>query len=213
MKIKNLFAGAAACALAVSGMSLSASALIKDDDATMLSGYALEDEWGAYMDMKAMYDKVEEVKTCEITVSDAVFNGTVVIAAESNSWGWNENNSATDNGNGTFTVAAPCDLKDTDSLVKISVKDWDTSDQHSTVVKIVLKNANGDEVFSAGDGNAVTTEKATTTTTTTTTTKAGGTTTTSSTQKGSNTGDAGVGMAVAGLSLAGAVAFIARKKN
>lgn len=69
------------------------------------------------------------------------------------------------------------------------------------------------------DGNSNVSEGGATTTTTTaaggvtTTTKAAGATTTAASAGSSNTGDAGVGVIVAGLAIAGAAAFVTKKKN
>lgn len=202
MKLRNIFAGIAAAAIAVSAMAVTASAV----DVTY-PDFGESDEWGSYMDMVKMYPDVAKVATCEITIKDTEANGCVVVAANSNGWGWNPVDSAAANGDGTFTYSVPCALDASDDFVKITVQDWDESTL-AEVCKIVLKDASGSVLFEAPAGSAGTATASVEDTTADTT--AADTTTTTTTAPA--TGNVAVASVAAVMGLAG-IAMIASRKR
>ena len=150
MNFKKILAGAAAVAALSFVAGTSVSAKINDDDAVMIKDYALEDEWGAHMNMRDMYADTVNVKTADITVKDDSFNGAVIIQKASDNWGWTQYDQAVDNGDGTWTVSVPCDFQATDDFIKINVRDWDGAVK-SEVVKVTLKDADGNVLAEVGD--------------------------------------------------------------
>lgn len=141
MKLKKVIAAIAATAVAASMTAVNSFAAANIG----MEGYTLSDDYGDYMDMVQMYSDVASVATCEITVTDSEANGCVAIASESTAWAWApvDSSTATDNGDGTFTYSVPCTLAATDSMVKITVQDWDEATTLAVVSKIVLKDASG----------------------------------------------------------------------
>ena len=210
MKLRNIFAGIAAAAIAVSAMAVSASAV----DVTY-PDFSESDEWGSYMDMVKMYPDVANVATCEITITDTEANGCVVVAANSNGWGWNPVDSAAANGDGTFTYSVPCALDASDDFVKITVQDWDESTL-AEVCKIVLKDASGNVLFEAPAGGGAAAEPATLEATENDApavdTSADTTTTGTDTTTAPATGNVAVASVAAVMGLAG-VAMIASRKR
>lgn len=216
MKIKSLLASAAACAIAISAMAISASA-----DALM-SKKGNEKQAEVY---SIPLDGIDVTKIDKI-VADISLDSDYVNGAfgynEGGAWANHGPNGASQfeaNASGEIVLSGIAGKIDAGSEVQVQF--WwvnDVSEGNpgtATLNSVKLYDATGAELggnapaaetttsAAAADGNGTTTSSTTTTTTTTTTTAA----------SGSNTGDAGVAVAVAGLAIAGAAAFVARKKD
>lgn len=201
MKLKNFLASVAACAIAVSAMAITASAEVTNgnttgDDGKLFYTYDLLAE-GA--DVTAVYG----VKV-EMTISDLSQGSGGGFCLNSESTGWKsiewgnadagKTISIDDNGDFTYTATAPL-FATSDTYCQICVQNWWGGEV--TVDKITLLGADGKAL-----GGATTDAPANTDTPAATTTASG-----------SNTGDAGIALAVAGLAVAGAAAYVARKKD
>lgn len=210
MKIKKIFAAVAATAVAASMTAVTSFA----SETIGMDGYTLSDEYGNYMDMLQMYTDVASVATCEITITDSEANGCAVVASESTGWAWNQvdSSSATDNGDGTFTYVVPCTLAASDTLVKITVQDWDEVNTLGVVSKVVLKDASGNVLAEVTPGGAAEAAPAADTTEEAvpaeTTAPAADTSTTAAA-----TGNTAVASIVAVMTVAGVAVIASRKRK
>ena len=220
MKLKNMVAGIAACAIAVSGLAVTASAKITN---------ATESNGSYKLDIK-----LPEGRTfADIYGFEATFEGTVQAEGESNvgaicwqstsvNWTQEEFSQKGASDPKPITISDDNTVKvlkseplfaSSDEYAQAFVAQWTWDDDKQidfSVTSLKVLDKDGNEL-----GAAETTAAATTTTkAATTTTKAGATTKAGTTTAASSkTGDAGVGVAVAGLSLAAVAAFAARKKH
>jgi hypothetical protein len=229
MKIKNMVAAFAASALTLSALAVPAFA-----EKTILNA----NENGNYtvnvkeLDMAKIVGIKAEITAAE-GWNETGMGGGLAFNADSKGTGWTQfewgiTGEGTDAKNtagvtiagsdGKFTITYmgdTCYFADTDEWDGIAIAAWWGSD--FTVDSLIPLDANGNEVGAKSASVEETTTAAETTTTTTTT--AAGTTTTTTSKKddkktdSAKTGDAGVGVIVAALGLAGAAAFATRKKH
>lgn len=219
MKIKSVLASVAACALAVSAMALTAAAEVTNGAETGNDGKKF---WS--FDVKSNTADVTKVYGFEVKVTPADaampdgMGGGMGLNSESTGWKsveWGNPDSGkaviVDTTNWTLRYINDTAFTSTDTYAQVWVQSWWGCDL--TVDSVKLLDKDGNEVAQGAPASSTTTTTTTTTTAsgTTTTTTSGGTTTT--TAAGTKTGDAGVGVAVAGLSLAAVAAFAARKKH
>lgn len=228
MRMRTVFTWLVAGTVAVSAMSLSASAAITNSnnpdghyqyDITLPEGRTFADIYGV-----------------EATFEGRPSEGETNIGAfafQSNSVQWNDKQiefSITE-GEKPLTISADNKVKyvsDTplfaasDQYAQVFVAQWSWTDDHQidfSVTNVTILGQDGNPLTAAGE-ETTTTASTTTTAAGTTTTTAGTTATAARTATGSTasttaakTGDAGVGIAVAALAAALAAAFAARKKK
>ena len=224
MKIKSVLASVAACAIAVSAMAISAAAEVTNGNATGDDGK----KFWTY-DVKENADDITKVYGFEvkITPSDTAIPSGIGggMGMNSNSLGWKsvewgnpDSGKAVivDTENWTMKYVNTASFAADDEYAQVWVQNWWGAEL--TVDSVKLLDKDGNEI---GAAPADTTAAATTTTTaaaTTTTSAAAGTTTTAAATTttaaaGAAAGDAGVAVVAATLALAGAAAFVARKKD
>lgn len=206
MKLKTFLASASACAIAVSAMAITASAEITNANAdanymydvvaNLPAGVELTDIYG----VEASFDKAPSGEQTNV--------GAICWQSTSVSWSQKEFSQGDDkdiklNADGksvTLLNTAPL-FKAGDEYAQVFVSQWvwDGDMQIDfSVVDVKLLGADGKVL-----GGAATTDAPANTDTPAATTTA----------SGSNTGDAGIALAVAGLAVAGAAAYVARKKD
>ncbi|MBR6107913.1 MAG: NPXTG-anchored protein [Oscillospiraceae bacterium] len=230
MKVKSILASLGACAIAMSAMALSASAaitnansgenylfpIVADEGNNLPEGCKLSDVYG----FEAKFDKVAgENENCV---------GAFCWQSDSNNWAQHEfcqeggDKDVFIGSDGTVKwVSSEALFQDGDTWGKAFVAEWNWDKPDAdppvednqidfSVVSFKLLDKDGNVLGAApADGNE----------TTTTTTKANGGTTTKAANggktatTGAKTGDAGVGVAVGLLGLAGAAAVVSRKKH
>jgi len=199
MKMRNFVASIAACAVAASAMAVSASAAVLNpntDDFYCID--AITD-----YDVTAIYG----VKV-DLTWEDGGegCGGGFGFNSESTGWASNEfgnegsGKTAEMDANGDFTYMSDAPIfASTDTYAQVWIQSWWGAD--FTVDEVEYLDLDGKVIGEEAP------------TTTTNAAPEGGDTTTT-TKAGSNaTGDAGVALAVAGLAVAGAAAYVARKKD
>lgn len=220
MKIKSMIAALAASAIALGAMAIPASAEAlatrtgNDGDAVAyefpIDGYDLS--------------KVDKI-VAEVTFDSGLGNGCIGYSAAGGKWqqvkceaDGEQNNSWT----GTWEAT---DLAGTvEGGIQVQIwwvnpfydEDGNEGDPGTaTIDSVTLYDADGNELEPGTDETSTTTEEGTTTSTTTSTTKkaSGSASGSSGSTSAAKTGDAGVGVAVAALSLAGVAAYVSRKKN
>ena len=220
MKLKNMIASLAACAIAVSGLAMTVSAeelMKKEGNAENAKAYEIPFDG---LDLSKL-DKIEAVVSCDTNV----LNGCIGYNADDGSADgkWTAVNQETKVGDGE-SVSATWTVDGLAGTVKggLQVQFWwvqpiygedgkETGNGVAKLESVKLLDKDGNELKAA---ETTTTAAATTTTKAATTTKAGATTKAGTTTAASSkTGDAGVSIAVAGLSLAAVAAFAARKKH
>lgn len=205
MKLKTFLASVSACAIAVSAMAITASAEVTNGNTTGDDGkkFYVYDLLAEGADVTAVYG----VKV-EMTVSDWSEGCGGGFGFNSESTGWKSiewgnadaSKAISIDDNGDFTYTATNALFATsDTYCQIWIQNWWGGEV--TVDNITLLGADGKALGGATtDAPASSDDDATTTTTTTA-------------ASGSSTGDAGIALAVAGLAVAGAAAYVARKKD
>lgn len=227
MKMKSILASVGACAIAVSAMAFSASAEKVITNANKEGNYEVECKELPVEQIVGIEAQITMVDGWEATGA----GGGIVFNGKNCSWKqfeWGISGEGVDckntagvtisGSNGKFTIT----YMGTESPF-VADEDWSNLDicawwgSDFAVDSLIPLDKDGKEVKAGGTASnettAANTTAANTTTTTTakTTPAAGGTTTTAA--GGTKTGDAGVGLAVAGVTLAGAAAFVARKKH
>lgn len=230
MKIKSMIAAFAASAIALSAMAVTASAAVFSKTGNGQEYYGI--------DIKSLdVEKIDKI-VVEITCDTNYVKGTFGFNDKSTGQ-WAAHGVTDDGGKMVFisdagkgnTVNDKWELSGLEGTIaeqdEIQVQFWWINPHYNAdgsegdkgtanIESVKLLDKDGNEV---GAKVAETTTTAAETTTTTTTTGAGTTTTTTSGKKddkkadSAKTGDAGVGVAVAALGLAGAAAFAARKKH
>ena len=222
MKIKSMFAALAAGAIAVSALAVSAFAgeiaIANGTEADGKYAYAVLDHLPAGRTVTDVYGA--EVKISGVDTTKGAGGG---IIFQSDSAGWNQKEWGNEGSDKPYTYnytdftfkrvdeASPFAASDTWASIVIS--EWDGWGDPITVESVKLLDKDGNELTAAEETTAA---EATTTAAETTKAAAAVTTTTSKDTKKSDstkTGDAGVGIAVAALGLAGAAAFVSRKKH
>ena len=205
MKLRNLLASVAACAIAVSAMAISASAAITNPNtdegkyaydvlANLPAGCAVTDVYGAEFTFTG-FDEAAG------TGGGFVWNSSS-INWDQVEWG--------DAGSGkplTFTADnltvrrledAPIFAAD-DEYAQVVIAQWDGWGVDITINSVTLLDQNGNALQAAPTTDAPAGDNDSTNTTTN--------------SNGTQTGDAGIALAVAGLAVAGAAAYVARKKD
>ena len=216
MKMRSVLASIAACAIAVSAMALPASAelMTKEGNTEQAKVYEIPTDG---LDLSKL-DKVEAVVSCSTKLLNGCIGYNAEDGSENGKWTSVDQKSEVADGE---AVSATWTVDGLEGKVKsgLQVQFWwvqptydeDGKENGNGVAKlesVKLLDKSGNELTKQQETTAATTASSTTTSTTTT---SGGTTTT--TAAGTKTGDAGVGVAVAGLSLAAIAAFVARKKH
>lgn len=221
MKVKSMIAALAASAIALGAMAIPASAealatKVGNDEGAVayelpLDGYDLS--------------KVDKI-VAEVTFDTGSGNGCIGYTATGDKWtAVNCEAGGTQNESWTGTWEAT-DLEGTvEGGIQVQLwwvnpfydEDGQAGDAGTaTVNSLTLYDADGNELEPSDDDTTTTAadDDDTTGTTTSTTKKASGSASGSSgSASAAKTGDAGVGVAVAALSLAGVAAYVSRKKN
>lgn len=211
MKIKNFAASLAACAVAASALAVTSFAEVTNGNQTSEGKkfYQVDIDLSKY-DVASIYGVSFTLGTFDL--SNGVGGG---VGFNSTSTSWSSTDWANadagktisfDEATSTVTIlkTAPV-FAASDEWAQAWIQEWWGPD--FSVDKVTLLGS---------DGKSLDVEATTTTTTAagaTTTTKAAGTTTKAAAAGSSNTGDAGAGLIIAGLTLAGAAAVITKKKN
>lgn len=222
MKIKSVLASLSACAIAISAMAISASA-----DALM-SKKGNEKQAEVYSIPLDGIDvtKIDKI-VADISLDSDYVNGGFGFS-EGGAWANHGPNGATQfeaNASGEIVLSGIAGKVDAGSEVQVQF--WwvnDVSEGNpgtATLNSVKLYDATGAELGGNAPAETESTAAATTTSSaaaTTTTSAAAGTTTTAAATTttaaaGAAAGDAGVAVVAATLALAGAVAFVARKKD
>ncbi len=202
MKLRTFLASVSACAIAVSAMAITASAEVTNGNATGDNGskFYNYDLLAEGKDATAVYG----VKI-ELTIEDLSEGCGGGMGFNSDSTGWksiewgNADSGKTiildANNDLTYQSTTPIFAAD-DTYCQIWIQNWWGDDV--TVDGIVLLDASGNEIGAPAQTDAPAQPGAPAGTT-----AAGGTA----------TGDAGIALAVAGLAVAGAAAYVARKKD
>lgn len=233
MKIKSLIAALAASAIAVGAMAVTAGAQVTNGNATGSDGslfwsYDLSEN---NYEIAAVYGFELSITPADAELPDGMGGG---IGVNSDSTGWKsvewgnpgaDKPVTVDVDNWTITYTGDGALfAESDEWGQLWLQNWWGSELSVDSVKIL--GADGNELAPGEDGGDEDTDPDTTTTTegeggdTTTTTTAAAAPNASTTKPATTTkagatktGDAGVGVAIASLTLAGAAAYIARKKG
>lgn len=231
MKMRNVLASVAACAIAVSAMSVAASAKVLN---------AAEGDDKYCMDITAPNGKTfGDIYGFEVTISGTPAEGQSNVGAvcwQSTSTKWTQKEFSLTEGekdidikdNKITYVSDAALFKDSDEFAQVFVAQWtwDGANQADfTVEGVKLLDKDGKELGAAEekteDSKADEKTDAPETDSKAEESKADekqeetkkDDTKTTGTQPSSKTGDAGVGAAVAGLALAGAAAVVARKRK
>ena len=236
MKIKSMIAAVAASAIALSAMAVSASAAITNPNDKEQITYALnetDEKWATIQGVKVTI-------TAADGWTSSGFGGGVVFQGLNHDWnsGSKEFNvsgegvpdpekdklNSTKTGDNTFVMtydngsAIFADIKGEEKAwAQLCIQSWWGADITIDNIEYIYDaNAAADDqpaetTTAAADDTAATTTAKADDKKTTTTAKADDKKNSSTTA--TKTGDAGVGVVVAGLTLAGAAAFIARKKH
>lgn len=224
MKMKSLLASIAACAIAASAMAVTASAkvlnpasgddkymfpIVADEGNNLPEGVKLSDIFG----FSCKLDKTAgEGETCV---------GAFCWQSDSNNWdqhefcqeGGDKDVFVGSDGTVKFVSSSALFAAD-DTWGKAFVAEWSWEGDNQidfNVSDFKLLDKDGNVLGAAAETTSAPAAGDGATTTTSTATSAAATTTTAA--PGAAAGDAGVAVAVAGIALAGAAAFVARKKD
>lgn len=233
MKIKSMIAALAASALTLSALAVTASAAITNANSGDKYMLSVVSESGNNLPEGC---KLSDVYGLEAKLSKTAGEGENCIGAlcwqsDNNEWkqeefsqpGGKKNIIIGDDGVVKYVADAPL-FPEGETWGKVFVAEWDWDataeggDDHQIdfdVEYFKLLDKDGNELV-AKAAEETTTEAPATTTTVTTTTADGKTTTTTAAAKkadSTKTGDAGVGVVIAALGLAGAAAYTARKRH
>ena len=232
MKVKSILASLGACAIAVSAMAVTASADVNYDLSKLEAGddnytcYIFGDKQdGSITGMltdAADLEKITAIKwtiECETAAApENWYGGAFGINTKSGSWDapqWAINEENPDKTNPTkindttYELTREVSFSSSEEYVQAVFQIYGDNAAKTHLKSVTLVGL--DSVSGGGDKTDDKKDDATTTSTTTTTAanKGGGNAATS----GAKTGDAGVGVAVGLLGLAGAAAVVSRKKH
>jgi hypothetical protein len=226
MKIKSMIAAIAASALTVSALAVSASAAITNANAEANYMYPVVAEEGNNLPEGCKLTDVYGIEaklSATVSAEGETCVGAFCYQSDSNNWAQNEfcqkggDKSVIIGDDGIVKWGSDSSLfAEGDTWAKVFVAEWSWADDKQidfAVEYVKLLDKDGNELTAKA---AETTTEATTTTADGTTTTAKTTTTKASDSKkadSAKTGDAGVGVAVAALGVAGAAAFVSRKKH
>ena len=217
MKLRNIFAGIAACAITASAMAVTAFAEKTITNANDNENFSTDCK---ELDVTAIYGVKANITAADGWNASGLGGGIGFNADKNKGTGWtqfewgisgegkdakNTKGITIDGKDGKFTITLIADkayFAATDEWDSVWVSAWWGSD--FKVDSLVPLDKDGKEI------GAKTEEKAAETTAATT---AAADTKAESKTDGTKTGDAGVAMAVAGLALAGAAAYVVRKKD
>lgn len=226
MKIKSMFAALAAGTIAVSALAVSAFAgelaIANATEADGKYAYHVGEHLPAGRTFADVYGA--EIKISGVDTAKGA-GGGIIFQSDSVNWNqkeWGDEGSDKDyKFNYTdFTfkrLESESPFSASDTWANIVISEWDGWGDPITVESVKLLDKDGNELTAAEETTAAPAETTAAAATTTTAAKAAAATTTAKDSgkkaDSTKTGDAGVGIAVAALGLAGAAAFVARKKH
>ena len=204
MKLRTFLASVSACAIALSAVAMTASAA----DALMSKTGNTESAKNYTIDFTGIDGTAVDKIVAEITVDSAFVNGCIGYNLDGN---WTTANQETSATSGEWVVEGLAGGLGAEPYAEIQFwwvnpmynEDGSEGDAGTaSLMSVTLYDASGNVLSASGSTTDAPADDNDDTATTTTTTAGS-----------SNTGDAGIALAVAGLAVAGAAAYVARKKD